>query len=203
QESQSEAEAEGPVPVPAEEDSEQGDDTSQPSESPLLIHLSPGTSDQIFRAWAQMAELEILSISSPSSSGSRSPFSSGLDSPIPFEQRSFGSSHSSSSTPVNPASATPSLIESDAPSESEPSISSKPTLSSLFGSESPAVSDLASSTSSGPWPAVAAESGPAAPAHLESLVPRVEHCFAFTTGTQKKGPHHKWTAAWSKLKNLW
>src|SRR5262249_49167830 len=60
QESQSEADTGGPMPVPAEGDSEQGDDTSQPSESPLLIHLSPGTSNQIFRAWAKMAGLEIL-----------------------------------------------------------------------------------------------------------------------------------------------
>src|SRR5262249_3868052 len=140
QESQSEADTEGPMPVPAEGDSEQGDDTSQSSESPLLIHLSPGTSDQIFRAWAQMAGLEVLSISSPSSSGSRSPFSPGLESPIPFEKRSFLSSHSSSSTPVNPASATPSLIESDIPSESEPPTSNGPVFSSLSGSESSAES---------------------------------------------------------------
>src|SRR5262249_19188329 len=134
--------------VPAERDSGQGDDISQSSESPLLIHLSPGTPNQIFRAWARMAGLEILCFSSPSSSGSRSPFSSGLGSPIPFEQRSFFSSDSGSSTPVNPASATPSLIESDIPSESEPSISYEPTLSSLFGSDPSDVSRPGSYTSS-------------------------------------------------------
>src|SRR5262249_50073790 len=117
-------------------DSEQ-DDTSQSTESPLLIHMSPGTPNQIFRAWAQMAGLELLSLSSPLSSGSGSPFSSGLESPTPFEQRLFLSSDSGSSTPMTPTSATPSLLESDVPSESEPSISYELALSFLFGSESP------------------------------------------------------------------
>src|SRR5262249_40306770 len=137
---------EGPIPVLAVGDSEPEDDTSQLTESPLLIHLSPGTPNQIFRAWAQMAGLEIFSFSSPSSSTSRSPFSSGLGSPIPFEQTSSFSSYSVFSPPVILASATPSLIESDIPSESELSISYEPTFSSLLGSASSDVSKPKSPT---------------------------------------------------------
>src|SRR5262249_7114603 len=121
-----------------------------------------------------------FSFSSPSSSGSRSPFSSGLGSPTSFEQRSSLSFDSGFSTPVNPASATPSLIESDIPSESELSISYEPTFSPLLGSASPEVSKPESSTT--------AELQFAAPRRtdLEFSVPYTEHCFALTTGTQKK-----------------
>src|SRR5262249_23524586 len=44
---------EGPIAVPAEGNLEQEGDASQLTESPLLIHMSPGTPNQIFRAWAQ------------------------------------------------------------------------------------------------------------------------------------------------------